>query len=102
MFRGQGLAWPRFSSLLGALVLAVVLAIGSHLSPVLGYLFALLALVMIIVALHMESVWPTQSRQEHGVVFALFWGTMLGVVVPFLVAAFLEGGVAAVVDIFAS
>lgn len=102
MFRGQGLTRPRCISLLGALVFAVVVALGSHLSPVLGYVFALLALVMIVVALHMQSVWPTQSRQEHALAFALFWGTMLGGVVPFIVAALLEGGVSAVMSIFTS
>jgi hypothetical protein len=62
MFRGQGPAKPQTKSLIGALAVVALVMIGSRASPMLGYVFALSALVMIIVAMHTEYVWPTQSR----------------------------------------
>jgi hypothetical protein len=100
MFRGQGLAKPQSQSLVGALAVTVLAAIGSQTSAVLGYVLALSALVMIIVAMYMESIWPTQARKENSLVFSLFWGLMVGVIVPFLVTVYLEGGVSAVFEIF--
>jgi hypothetical protein len=50
----------------------------------------------------MESIWPTQSRKESPLAFSLFWGLMIGAVVPFLVTTFVEGGASAVYEIFSS
>mgnify|MGYP003154707618 FL=1 len=102
MFRGQGLAKPQTKSLVGALVAAILVASGSQASPMLGYALALLAMLMIIVALHMESIWPTQSRKENTLVFSVFWGLMLGGILPFVVGVFLEGGLSAVYELFTS
>ena len=102
MYRGQGLAKPQTKSLVGALAVVALVMIGSKASPRLGYVFAVSALVMIIVAMHTESVWPTQSRKENSLVFSLFWGLMIGSILPFIVTAFLEGGASAVVEIFTS
>lgn len=100
MFRGQGLGKPQGKSLLGALIVTVLVMLGSLTSPVFGYFFALSALVMIIVAMHMGSIWPTQSRKENSLVFSLFWGLMIGALVPFFVTTFLDGGLSAVYEIF--
>jgi hypothetical protein len=88
--------------LIGAFAVLVVVMLGSRFSPVLGYLFALSALVMIIVALHLESIWPTRTRRESAVAFSLFWGLMSGSLVPFLVTTFLDGGVSAIHELFKS
>ncbi len=102
MFKGQGLAKPQIKSLVGALAVTVVVMFGSNSSAILGYVFALSTLVMIVVAMHMESLWPTQSKKENSLVFSLFWGLMIGGIVPFLVTTFLEGGASAVYEIFTS
>jgi drug/metabolite transporter (DMT)-like permease len=102
MFRGQGLAKPQIKSLVGALGVIFLVMLGSQTSAVIGYVLALSALVMIIVAMHMESIWPKQSRKENSLVFSLFWGLMIGAVVPFLVTTFLEGGASAVYEVFTS
>ena len=102
MFRGQGLAKPQIKSLVGTLAVIFLVMLGSQTSAVIGYVFALAALVMITVAMHMESIWPTHSRKENSLVFSLFWGLMIGAVTPFLVTTFLEGGVSAVYEIFTS
>jgi len=100
MFRGQGPGTPQAKSLLGALTLAALVMLGSLTSPVFGYVFALSALVIIVVAMHTESIWPTQSRKESSLVFSLFWGLMIGAIVPFIVTTFLDGGISAVYEIF--
>jgi hypothetical protein len=102
MFRGQGLAKPRVKSLVGALAVMVLAILGSQTSPMLGYVFAFSALVMIIVVMLTDSIWPTQSRKENSLVFSLFWGLMIGVIAPHLVTTFLEGGASAVYEIFTS
>jgi len=102
MFKGQGLAKPRAGSLLGALVVAAIAVIGSRASPLLGYGFALLALVMIIVAMLTNSIWASQSRKENPFVFSLFWGLMLGLIVPYLVTTFMEGGASAIYEMLTS
>jgi hypothetical protein len=102
MYRGQGLAKPQNKSLVGALAVVVLVMTGSKTSPVLGYFLALSALIMIIVAMYMESIWPTQSRKENSLVFSLFWGLMIGCILPFIVTTFMEGGASAVYEIFMS
>lgn len=102
MYRGQGLAKPQTKSLVGALAVVVLVMTGSKTSPVLGYFLALSALIMIIVAMYMESIWPTQSRKENSLVFSLFWGLMIGCILPFIVTTFMEGGASAVYEIFMS
>ncbi|PLY16900.1 MAG: hypothetical protein C0631_02000 [Sedimenticola sp.] len=102
MFRGQRLARPQINSLVGTLAVIVLVFLGSQASAVIGYVFALSALVMIIVAMHMESIWPTQSRKENSLVFSLFWGLIIGTLVPFILTTFLEGGASAVYEIFTS
>ena len=102
MFRGQGPANPQTKSLVGALAATVLVFFGSQASPLIGYVLALAAMIILIVAMHMESIWPTQARKENALVFSLFWGLMLGAIVPFIVTTFLEGGASAVYEIFTS
>lgn len=98
--RGRSLAKPQLRSWIGALVTAVLVFVGSQSSPRIGYVLALSALVMLVVAMYMKSIWPTKSKPEHTLVFALFWGLMLGILGPALVSIFLEGGVPALYDLF--
>lgn len=92
---------PQRKSLLGMLVVIVIVIFGSQASPLFGYVIALSALIMLIVAtMNMGSIWPMQSRKENSLIFSLFWGLMIGAIVPFLVTTFLEGGTSAVYEIF--
>ena len=100
MFRGKSLAKPQIKSLFGALAVTVLAFLGSEISAAIGYVLALSTLVMIVVAMYMESIWPTKAKKESALVFSLFWGLMIGVIVPFLVSTFLEGGASAVYEIF--
>ncbi|MFZ9941354.1 MAG: hypothetical protein ACO3F7_04300 [Luteolibacter sp.] len=91
---------PQTKSLIGAVVITVVVMIGSQASAMIGYALALLALIMIVVAELMKSIWPTKARKENAFVFSLFWGLILGGIVPLIITTFLEGGVSAVFKIF--
>tara|TARA_R110002110_G_scaffold405241_1_gene624168 strand:+ start:1747 stop:2061 length:315 start_codon:yes stop_codon:yes gene_type:complete len=102
MFRGQGLAKPTVKSLVGTLAVIILAMLGSRASPVLGYVFAVSALIMIIVVMLTDSIWPTQSRKENSLVFALFWGLMIGVIAPHLVSTVSEGGVSAIYELLTS
>lgn len=102
MFRSQGLARPQTKSLIGVLVVAVLALVGSQATPMLGYVFALSTLIMIIVAMLMNSVWPTQSRKENSLVFSLFWGLMIGIVLPVVVDTLMEGGLAGLYELYQS
>ena len=102
MFRGRGLAKPQSASVLGALVTAVVVHFSSQASPVLGYITSLMALILIVVAMNTGSIWPTQARKENVVIFSLFWGLMLGALLPFVIATYLEEGASGLYEIFTS
>ena len=64
MFKSHGFAKPQVKSLVGALAVMALAMLGSLAFPVLGYVFALSSLVMIIVVMLTNSIWPTQSRKE--------------------------------------
>ncbi len=76
--------------------------VGSQTSPAIGYVLAISAMAMIIIAMHMESIWPTRRRTENALVFSLFWGLMLGAVGPFLAKTFLEGGASAIFEMLST
>lgn len=77
---------PKPKSLLGTLAVTVSVFIGSQTSAVVGYVLALSALVLIIVAtLQMELIWPTRTKTENPLVFSLFWGLMIGLIGPGLI-----------------
>ncbi len=102
MFRNDRLVKPKMSSLVGTGVVAVAAFFGSRASPFVGYLVALLALIVMIVAMFMSSIWPTRGRAENPAVFALFWGLMIGAILPFLVSVLLEDGFQGLVELLSS
>ncbi|WP_144395080.1 hypothetical protein [Pleionea sediminis] len=102
MLSGQALVMPQKQSLLGALIVASLAFLGSQSSAITGYALALLTIVVIVVATHMSSIWATQAKKESPIVFSLFWGLIIGLIVPFLITSFLDGGVSALYEIFAS
>ena len=89
---GQDLVKPKKLSIILTLTVACIVFFGSQVSPMVGYFAGLTALVAMIFASFMESFWPTRSKSENSVIFALFWGTMIGGVFPFLVKKYVESG----------
>lgn len=100
MFTNTRFAYPQKRSLLGTLVAATVAFIGVQSSAFVGFLAAIFTLLMIIVASFMEgSIWPTKRKKENWIIFSLFWGLMIGVLLPFLVKKYLGGGVEAMLEV---
>ena len=102
MFKGQTYTKPHIQSAIGAFIVALLAFLGSHVSPFMGYLLALSTLIMLIVALYTDSIWPTQAKAENKVIFSIFWGLIFGIIAPHLISAYLEGGFSAIYDIFSS
>ena len=92
MFRNQRLIKPKSISLLLTLIIAFIAFASSQSSAFIGYLIALLALLTIIIAMHTKSIWPTKTQVENPFIFSLFWGLMVGLLLPFLIATYLDGG----------
>ena len=99
MFRGQELTKPKNQSIFFTVIVAVVVFLGSLVSPVVGYLSGLMGLLAIIFT---NSFWPTRNKPENSMVFSLFWGVMLGGVAPMILSIFLEGGFKAVYEMLLS
>lgn len=102
MFRGQELAKPNKQSILFTVIISIIVFVGSQASPVVGYFSGLIGLLVMIVASFMESFWPTRSKPENSFVFSLFWGIMIGGILPFTLDIFLEGGFNAVYEMLLS
>ncbi|PWN06968.1 hypothetical protein [Rhodohalobacter mucosus] len=93
---------PKKASLLFTLLIAITAYLGSQASPVFGYYVALLTMVALILASYTNSFWPSKEKAENPLVFSLFWGLVIGGLVPFVAVNFAEGGMQAVFDIFKS
>ena len=102
MFRGQELARPKRLSVFATLIIAVAVLLGSSVSPIVGYLCGLIGLLAIMFASITGSFWPTGNKPENSIVISLFWGVMLGGVVPMIVGIFLKGGFKAVYEMLLS
>jgi drug/metabolite transporter (DMT)-like permease len=102
MFRSNALARPGKVSLWLTLTVAIFTFYGSQASASLGYLCALLCLVAMIFASSLNSFWPTGRKAENPLVFAMFWGSLIGVVFPFLLQTFFDKGLQGVFEVFAS
>ena len=68
MFSFRNFAKPQIKSLIGALIVAVSTMVGSWATPLLGYVFAMMTLVMIIVVTLFSPAWPSQSKKENALV----------------------------------
>ena len=58
---------------------AIVANVAASASPYMGYVLA---------------IWPNRKRRELPVAFAVFWGLMLGLVVPGMIETIQEKGLA--------
>jgi hypothetical protein len=98
----KNLIKPKKASLLFTFLIAIAAYLGAQASPVIGYYAALLTLVALVMASVTNSFWPSKEKAENPLVFSLFWGLVIGGLVPFLAVTYAEGGMQAVFDIFTS
>ena len=76
MFRGDRYTKPKPQSFVGALIVAVLAWMGTYISSVIGYFIALLCMVMIIVALNINSIWPRERENKRILLFSPFSGAV--------------------------
>ena len=83
---------PKNISLLLTFSVAFFAFIGSKTSNIFGYFLALVAHLAIIIAMQTNSIWPTRKKAENPYVFSLFWGLIIGLIIPFLLEIYLKNG----------
>ena len=83
---------PSKVSIIATMVIAIMSFLGQQASPIIGYLLAMLTLIMIFAVTIGLEVWPRIGQKENSLVFSLFWGLMLGLIMPFAVQVLLEEG----------
>ena len=96
MFRDDALKRPQTISIVLTPVVAVGAYFGAAYSPMIGYTLAILT--MLLIGFASRSVWPTRKQSENPIVFALFWGLILGLVVPMLLSILMTEGIAGIWD----
>lgn len=74
---------PRSASWAWTAVVAVIAFFVQRHSAFGGYLLSLLTLLSIVIASWTDSFWPSRSKREKVPAFALFWGLLLGLLVPY-------------------
>jgi hypothetical protein len=100
MFGNDRLAKPRTISLVLALIIAIVVFALTKTSAMATYVIALMTLVMLIITSFTGSIWATRGKQENITIFSMFWGLIIGAVIPFLLSTFLQGGISALTKLF--
>lgn len=88
MLSSQKLGKPRTKSLVLTPVVAIMAFALAAVTPRYGYLLALLAMVAIILASWTGSFWPSQMKSENPWIFGLFWGLMIGLLLPFVLSQY--------------
>ena len=97
MFREEKYTKPHSLSLLGAVLTAGMAFLAAQYSPILGYWLALMTMLVLIIAMYTHSIWPTQANRENKVIFSLFWGLILGTLLPFLIITSINEGISGIV-----
>jgi len=100
MFGNDRLAKPRTVSLVLALIIAFVVFALTKVSAVATYVIALMTFVILIITSYTGSIWATRGKQENIIIFAMFWGLIIGAVIPFLISTFLKGGISDLTKLF--
>ena len=73
---------------------ALLFRLGAELSPYVGFTLAMATMVLLGgQAFGFIRVWPRRTTPEHPVVVGVYWGLILGLIVPGAVATLLDKGV---------
>lgn len=100
MFRNEKLVVPGKLHISLAVLVALCSFLANHFSPVIGYILALMALIMITLQFWFSfRIWPTFGHQANPYLFGLFWGLIVGLVIPFLVSVMLNDGAQGIWDL---
>ena len=97
MFRNDTLIKPKNKSFFFAFVIALAAYFGAQESPLIGYFLALLT--MLLIGFASDSIWPTIKKTENPIVFALFWGLVFGLFIPYLIKKISNEGFLSIIDL---
>ena len=82
-----------------ALGIAVVAQLAAAMSTLAGLVLAVAAVVLLLFQSSGSlPVWPGRTAPERPVLFGIFWGIVLGVIVPALVGVLREEGLAGILE----
>lgn len=102
MFRDNALIKPKKQSLSLTLVIALLVFSGSHVSVLVGYFSGVICLFVMILASLKNSFWPTRGKSENTIIFSLFWGIVLGALVPHVLEILISEGFSGLYDMLVS
>lgn len=100
MFRNNTLKKPKKKSIFLTFVVTFAVYFGAQFSPYIGYLLALLT--MLLIGFASDSIWPTFKKTENSLVFSLFWGLIIGLVIPYLMKKISHEGFGSIIDLVMS
>ena len=100
MFRNDALKRPNKKSIFFTLIVAIAAYFSSQLSAYVGYFLVLLT--MLVIGIASDSVWPTIKKTENSFVFSLFWGLIIGLVVPYLITKITSEGFESIINLIIS
>lgn len=98
LFDVMALKKPQNKSLLLTVLVAVAAYWGAQFSPYIGYVLALLTLILI--GFYSHAAWPSSEKTENPYLFSLFWGLIIVLLLPFLATTFINEGIDGFIRIF--
>ncbi len=103
MFRNEKLVKPTNWQITAAAVVGIASYTGNYFSPAIGLVLALFTMVLIGAQWWFDfRVWPTFKYKVHPLVFGLYWGLIVGLVIPMLIRVSLEDGLGGIWELLVS
>lgn len=100
MFKSDMLKRPNGQSIFLIFIVALAAYFGAEASPLIGYSLAVLTILLIVFG--SNSIWPTIKKNKNPVVFPLFWGLIIGLLVPYIIIKISNEGVFSIVNLMST
>jgi len=101
MFRNEKLVVPSRLHISLTTAVAICSFGANYFFQAYGLILAIIAMVMIASQFWFSfCIWPTFGHRGSPFLFGLYWGLMIGLVVPFLLSVMFNEGMQGVLDLF--